>query len=134
MTPTGLQEQHPLPAAAAGRGDRAASAAVCGSRSGALCGAVCAAGSRPRNAISAPGSRGRRSLSGYLFQSVAWLLILAPFTLALGAKFESPMITGLLVALLVWLTTIGAAWILDQLGQPGPAEAVLRRLIYGRSR
>jgi uncharacterized protein len=33
---------------------------------------------------------GQRSLSGYLFQSVAWLILLAPYTLALGTKFGSP--------------------------------------------
>jgi uncharacterized protein len=62
------------------------------------------------------------------------LLILAPFTLALGAKFGSPMITGLVVGLVVWLTTVGAAWLFDRRGHPGPAEAVVRRLIYGGSR
>ncbi len=87
-----------------------------------------------RSIVGAIAALGRRSLSGYLFQSVAWLLILAPFTLALGAKFGSPMITGLVVALLVWLATVGAAWLFDRRGHPGSAEAVLRRLIYGGSR
>ena len=95
-------------------------------------------GERPwpasRSIVGAIAALGRRSLSGYLFQSVAWLLILAPFTLALGAKFGSPMITGLVVALLVWLATVGAAWLFDRRGHLGPAEAVLRRLIYGGSR
>ena len=90
--------------------------------------------SATRSIVSAIAALGRRSLSGYLFQSVAWLLILAPFTLALGAKFGSPMITGLVVAMLVWLTTVGAAWLFDRRGHSGPAEAVLRRLIYGGSR
>ncbi len=88
----------------------------------------------PRRLVDAIAALGRRSLSGYLFQSVAWLLILAPFTLALGTRFGSPMITGLVVALLVWLATVAAAWFLDRRGQSGPAEAALRRLIYGWSR
>jgi uncharacterized membrane protein YeiB len=72
---------------------------------------------------------GRRSLSGYLAQSVAWLLLLAPFTLDLGHRSPSPLLTGIGVAVLVWLAT---AWAADRLGErPGPAEKVLRRLTYG---
>lgn len=77
---------------------------------------------------------GQRSLSGYLFQSVAWLLLLAPYTLALGQRFGSPMLTAIGIALLVWLVTLVGAFRLERLSHRGPAEAVLRRLTYGNGR
>jgi uncharacterized protein len=84
-----------------------------------------------RSIVGAIAALGQRSLSGYLCQSVAWMLVLAPFTLALGTRFRSPMLTGLAIALLVWLATVVAASYLDRRGRPGPAEAVLRRITYG---
>jgi uncharacterized membrane protein YeiB len=79
-------------------------------------------------------SLGRRSLSAYLFQSVAWLLLLSPYTLALGRRFRSPMITAEAVALLVWLATLAGAAALERRSRSGPAESLLRRLTYGSSR
>jgi len=76
---------------------------------------------------------GQRSLSGYLFQSLAWQLLLPPYTLALGSRFGSPLLTSLAAAFVVWLLSIaGAAW-LQRGGRSGPAEFLLRRLAYGRS-
>jgi len=74
---------------------------------------------------------GQRSLSGYLSQSIGWLLLLSPYTLALGRQFGSPLLTAAGIALLVWLTTLVGAHILERRSCPGPAEAVLRRLTYG---
>jgi len=74
---------------------------------------------------------GQRSLSGYLFQSIAWLLLLSPYTLALGQRFGSPLLTAVGVALLVWLTSLAGAHLLDRRSLRGPAESVLRRLTYG---
>ena len=74
---------------------------------------------------------GRRSLSGYLFQSLAWLLLLSPYTFALGQRFRSPLLTAVGVALLVWLTSLAGAYLLDRGSLRGPAETVLRRLTYG---
>jgi uncharacterized membrane protein YeiB len=73
---------------------------------------------------------GRRSLSGYLFQSVAWLLLLSPYTLALATRFESPMLTSVITAMLVWFASLLCAGFLDRSSSPGPAEAFLRRVIY----
>ncbi|MFB4289344.1 DUF418 domain-containing protein [Nonomuraea sp. ATR24] len=87
--------------------------------------------SRPGPVVGALSALGRRSLSGYLFQSVAWLVLLAPFTLALGDRFGSPTVTGLIIAVAVWLATVLIAGLLDKREQAGPAEIVLRRLIYG---
>ncbi|SDR91898.1 DUF418 domain-containing protein [Actinopolymorpha singaporensis] len=97
----------------------------------ALFGLVAARVARPGPVVGALSALGRRSLSGYLAQSVAWLVLLAPFTLALGGRFGSPTVTGLVVAVAVWLGTVVAADRLDRRGRPGPAEYVLRRLTYG---
>jgi uncharacterized protein len=86
-------------------------------------------GARPRTAVRMLVALGRRSLSGYLFQSVAWLVLLAPFTLDLARRSPSPLLTGIAVATGVWLVSL---WAADRLGdRPGPAEKVLRRLTYG---
>jgi uncharacterized membrane protein YeiB len=74
---------------------------------------------------------GQRSLSGYLFQSLAWLLLFAPFTLALGDRLGSRLLTGLVVALLVWVVSLLGSGLLERRGQRGPAEHLLRRLVYG---
>ncbi|TBO60824.1 DUF418 domain-containing protein [Streptomyces kasugaensis] len=86
---------------------------------------------RPGPIVGALSALGRRSLSGYLFQSVAWLILLAPFTLGLGHRFHSPTVTGLIIAVAVWLATVLLARLLDKRKQAGPAETVLRRLTYG---
>ncbi|WP_027941063.1 DUF418 domain-containing protein [Amycolatopsis taiwanensis] len=75
---------------------------------------------------------GQRSLSGYLFQSVAWIILLAPYTLDLGNSFATKSIAGVVIAFAVWLISVVVARMLDRLGKPGPAEWVLRRLAYGR--
>lgn len=74
---------------------------------------------------------GQRSLSGYLLQSVAWLLLLAPYTLSLGERFGNPMLTAAAIATLVWLASLAGASLMHRHGHRGPAEALLRRLIYG---
>jgi uncharacterized membrane protein YeiB len=90
------------------------------------------AASTPRTppVTAAVASLGQRSLSGYLFQSVVWLLVLSPYTLALGNRFGSPTLTAIGLALLVWLATVVGAWLLDRHSCPGPAEFLLRRLTY----
>ncbi|MEV8436014.1 DUF418 domain-containing protein [Actinosynnema sp. NPDC051121] len=85
---------------------------------------------RPGPVVSALSALGRRSLSGYLVQSFAWLLLLAPFTLALAERTALPTATGLVVAIAVWLTSVLAAGASERRGRPGPAETVLRRLTY----
>lgn len=77
---------------------------------------------------------GQRSLSAYLFQSVAWLVFLSPYTLALGGRFGSPMLTAVGIAVLVWFATLVGASMLDRRSRAGPAEMLLRRLTYGNRR
>ncbi len=72
---------------------------------------------------------GKRSLSGYLFQSVAFLILLPPFTLGLMPRLG--VATGSLLAVAVWAISLVGAWVLERAGRQGPAEALHRRLTYG---
>lgn len=74
---------------------------------------------------------GRRSLSGYLIQSLAWLLLFAPYTLALGYRVDSALLASLAAAASVWLATLFGAGLCERYGYRGPAEVLLRRLTYG---
>lgn len=71
---------------------------------------------------------GRRSLSGYLAQSLFFVPVLAAWGLGLGAHLTSA--TAMLVGIGVWLLTVVVAHRLDLAGIRGPAEVLLRRLTY----
>ena len=75
---------------------------------------------------------GQRSLTGYLFQSVAWLVLAAPFMLDLAGRSASPLLVSGLCAVLVWVVTVVAADVMRRLRYRGPAETLLRRLVYAR--
>ncbi len=79
----------------------------------------------PVQAISA---LGQRSLSGYLFQSVCWMALLAPFTL--GLDFGSTAYTAALIAIGVWVVSVIGAYAMSKRSYRGPAETLLRRLVY----
>ncbi|MEU4193656.1 DUF418 domain-containing protein [Kribbella sp. NPDC026611] len=81
--------------------------------------------SLPVRAISA---LGQRSLSGYLFQSVSWMVLLAPFTLDL--RLGSTAYTAALIAIGVWVTSVLGAYAMSKRSYRGPAETLLRRLVY----
>ncbi|MFB6722669.1 DUF418 domain-containing protein [Kribbella sp. NPDC056345] len=83
--------------------------------------------SLPVRAISA---LGQRSMSGYLFQSVAWMGLLAPFTLDLGHRFGSAAYAALGCAVAVWLVSVIGAYLMSRRSYRGPAETLLRRLVY----
>ena len=72
---------------------------------------------------------GQRSLSGYLFQSVAWLALFSPWALDLGGSTW----WALFAALAVWTASCVAANRMSAAGYRGPAETVLRNIAY-RSR
>lgn len=72
---------------------------------------------------------GRRSLSCYLAQSVAFVALLPAWTLGLGAV-ATPSQAALL-GLGVWLVTVVVATVSERAGVRGPAETLLRRLTYG---
>ena len=73
---------------------------------------------------------GRRSLSGYLFQSFAFLLIFPAYTLDLGSEVDD--VGAMTIALSVWAVSIGLAVILDRSDRLGPGEWLMRRFVYGR--
>lgn len=72
---------------------------------------------------------GRRSLSGYLAQSLLFVLVFAPYAGGLGATAGTAVAD--LVAVGVWALTLLGAVLLERAGRAGPAETLLRRLTYG---
>lgn len=72
---------------------------------------------------------GRRSMSGYILQSLLFVLLTQPFTLGLG--IEAGILTQMGIAAGIWLVTLVWALAWDLLGWPGPVEWVHRRLSYG---
>jgi uncharacterized membrane protein YeiB len=87
---------------------------------------------RPHVVVTAIRALGQRSLTGYLFQSVAWLVLAMPFTLALREKAASPLLLSLVCAVAVWVASVAAAYVMDRCSYRGPSEVLLRRLTYGR--
>ncbi|MFI9555679.1 DUF418 domain-containing protein [Nonomuraea endophytica] len=78
----------------------------------------------------AVGAVGRRSLSVYLAHSVLLAPVLAAWGLGLGAHLGSA--GAAFYALGAWLVTLALAFFLERRGLPGPAEALMRRLLYRR--
>jgi uncharacterized membrane protein YeiB len=56
------------------------------------------------------------------------MALLAPFTLNL--RFGSTAYTAALVAIGVWIVSVGAAYAMSRRSYRGPAETLLRRLVY----
>ena len=73
---------------------------------------------------------GKRSLTSYLLQSVLCAPILAAWGFGLGQHLSSWSM--LLFAVLVWVLTVAFAVWQERTGRRGPAEVLLRRLVYGR--
>ncbi|MER5674397.1 DUF418 domain-containing protein [Pseudonocardia alni] len=90
---------------------------------------VVARGSATRPVAGALVALGRRSLSGYLAQSVVFVGLFPAWTLGLGAGL--PLWAATLCGAGVWLLTVVAAVVARQRGRRGPAEVLLRRLTYG---
>lgn len=80
--------------------------------------------------MSAIAAVGERSLSCYLFQSVVFTLVFAPYGLGMGARATAA--TAALVAVATWLTSVVLAEALRRHHRRGPAEVLLRTLVYGR--
>ncbi|MFD8563679.1 DUF418 domain-containing protein [Streptosporangium canum] len=73
---------------------------------------------------------GQRSLTCYLLQSVVFVVLLSPYVGGLGGRLGSAATVTL--ALLTWAGTVVVAEVMRRAGTRGPAEALLRRLIYPR--
>lgn len=71
---------------------------------------------------------GKRSLSSYLGQSVLLAPLLAAWGLGLGATWGSAGAAGLAIA--VWLVLAALAYLWERRGYRGPAETLLRKLVY----
>lgn len=71
---------------------------------------------------------GKRSLSGYLAQSVVFAPLLCAWGFGLGGWLSSWSV--FLIAVATWLVTVLLAVVLERAGKRGPAEWALRRLAY----
>ena len=74
---------------------------------------------------------GKRSMTGYLLQSILFVLLTSTFTIGLGrgqGAWEAS-----LVATLIWAITLVIAYVLEKANLRGPFEVVHRRLSYGRT-
>ncbi|MFD5867091.1 DUF418 domain-containing protein [Corynebacterium sp. NPDC060344] len=74
---------------------------------------------------------GQRSMSGYVAQSVLFMIIAASWMLDLFSGESLTIIS--LWATAVWLVTLIGAWALAKAEKPGPLEALHRRATYGRN-
>ena len=72
---------------------------------------------------------GKRSMTGYLLQSVLFFILVYPFMLGIPRGLGAAAQTG--IAIVVWLLTLAIAWALEVRGLAGPFEKVHRRLSYG---
>lgn len=75
---------------------------------------------------------GRRSLSGYIAQTLFSIVLFPAYGLGIGYLVGSAGIA--LIAIGIWLVTVVLAALLERAGRPGPLEWLHRRLTYGRSR
>lgn len=83
---------------------------------------------RPRGPVGALAAVGERSLTCYLLQSVLFVPLLSPWALGLADGAGTALVSA--VAVGVYLVTVVVAVLLDRAGRPGPAELLLRRLVY----
>ncbi|WP_329108926.1 DUF418 domain-containing protein [Micromonospora sp. NBC_01699] len=86
-------------------------------------------GAAPGRVIVALAACGRRSLTCYLLQSVAFVALFAPYAGGLGGRLGDAGASA--VAAITWLATVLLADLMRRKAWPGPAERLLRRLTYG---
>lgn len=73
---------------------------------------------------------GRRSMTGYLGQTIILFPLTSVFLLNIGHDFS---IAGqMALATGVWLVTLLVAWVMERHGIPGPFEKLHRTISYGR--
>ncbi|MFD6096527.1 DUF418 domain-containing protein [Nocardiopsis flavescens] len=71
---------------------------------------------------------GQRSMTCYLLQSVAWMVLFMPYTLDLGSGMSDT--ASVLVGAGVWAATVVVADLMRRFGVRGPAERFLRWCTY----
>ncbi|MFC2595940.1 DUF418 domain-containing protein [Corynebacterium durum] len=74
---------------------------------------------------------GKRAMTGYLLQSILFVLLTSTFTIGLGRGQGAWEAT--LIAILIWAITLVIAYVLEKANLRGPFESVHRRLSYGRT-
>ncbi|WKK61508.1 DUF418 domain-containing protein [Corynebacterium sp. P3-F1] len=73
---------------------------------------------------------GKRSMTGYLGQTLILFPLTSVFLLGIGHDF--PIAGQMALATGVWLVTLLAAWLMERRGIPGPFEKLHRTMSYGR--
>lgn len=81
--------------------------------------------------LQVPMALGKRSMSGYVFQSIAFFIICYPVVFGITPESVTAQI-GLAVG--VWGVSLILAWVLEKANLQGPFEQVHRRLSYGPTR
>ncbi|WP_313679243.1 DUF418 domain-containing protein [Corynebacterium stationis] len=85
-------------------------------------------GPKPSVWLQIPMALGKRSMSGYLFQSLAFFVLCYPVTLGITPESVSAQV-GL--AFGVWTVSLILAWLMEAVNMQGPFEKMHRRLSYG---
>ncbi|MFD2797407.1 DUF418 domain-containing protein [Promicromonospora vindobonensis] len=86
---------------------------------------------RPGRFTTAIQALGQRSMSMYLFQTVVWVAVFAPF--GLGLENRTGLAGATAVAIATWVVSVIIADLMRKGGYRGPAEILLRRLSYPRA-
>lgn len=89
-------------------------------------------GQRRGPVVTALVATGQRSMTCYLLQSVAWVVLSAPYLLGLGNSMSDLAALGMGVG--VWLLTVLLADYMGRRGIRGPAEVFYRNMTYGRAK
>ncbi|MEV0378765.1 DUF418 domain-containing protein [Nonomuraea sp. NPDC050643] len=94
-----------------------------------LIGLVAISAARRRNRLTTfVEALGQRSMSMYLFQSIAFVVIFYPF--GLGLEDDLGLAGATAVATGTWVVSLLLADLMRRVGYRGPAEILLRRLTY----
>ena len=80
--------------------------------------------------LSAFNALGKRSMTGYLGQTIILFPVTAVFLLNIGHDW--PIAGQMIFATAVWLVTLLAAWVMERRGVPGPFEKLHRTMSYGK--
>ena len=81
--------------------------------------------------LSAFNALGKRSMTGYLGQTIILFPLTAIFLLGIGHGW--PIAAQMVLSTAVWLVTLLVAWVMERRGMPGPFEKLHRTLSYGKN-